>query len=87
MTESRLLFVKIAEKFLTTRKKYGILYKERIRISGKEARYMRPYTAPEGVWLPIDEESILATADSGVLVNAGVDNDNSWGKLTPPRHG
>ena len=48
---------------------------------------MRPYTAPEGVWLPIDEESILATADSGVLVNAGVDNDNSWGKLTPPRHG
>ena len=42
---------------------------------------MKFYTAPEGEWLPIDEESILATDNSGSLTNAGANEDNSFGKL------
>ncbi len=42
---------------------------------------MKHYTAPEGVWLPVDEESILATADSGVNLKVGEDKDTGWGKL------
>ena len=38
-------------------------------------------TAPEGVWLPVDEESILATADSGVNLKVGEDKATGWGKL------
>ncbi len=44
---------------------------------------MKHYTAPEGVWLPVDEESILATADSGSSLKVGEDTDNRWGKLFP----
>lgn len=42
---------------------------------------MKYHTAPEGEWLPIDEESILATDNSGSLTNAGANEDNSFGKL------
>ena len=43
---------------------------------------MKHYTAPEGVWLPVDEESILATANSGGF-QLEEDTDNRWGKLHP----
>ena len=42
---------------------------------------MKHYTAPEGVWLPVDEESILATADSGTNLKVGEDKETGWGKL------
>ena len=42
---------------------------------------MKHYTAPEGVWLPVDEESILATADSGVKLKMGEDQETGFGKL------
>ena len=42
---------------------------------------MKHYTTPEGVWLPVDEESILATADSGTNLKVGEDKDTGWGKL------
>ena len=47
---------------------------------------MKHYTAPEGVWLPVDEESILATADSGLNLKVDEDKDNRWGKLFPVSH-
>lgn len=42
---------------------------------------MKHYTAPEGVWLPVDEESILATADSGTNLKVGEDQETGLGKL------
>ena len=42
---------------------------------------MKHYTAPEGVWLPVDEESILATADSGANLKVGEDKEGRYGKL------
>ena len=43
---------------------------------------MKHYTAPDGVWLPVDEESILATADSGAgLKMMDGDPDDRFGKL------
>ena len=73
-------FVKIARKWLTRREKYGIMYKERLNFE-KGILIMKHYTAPEGVWLPVDEESILATADSGVNLKLGEDQETGWGKL------
>ncbi len=43
---------------------------------------MKYYTAPEGVWLPVDEESILATENSRIK-NAGNNDDDRWGILYP----
>ena len=57
------------------------MYKEGLNFE-KGILIMKHYTAPEGVWLPVDEESILATADSGAgLKMMDGDPDNRFGKL------
>ena len=74
------LFVKIARKWLTRREKYGIMYKERLNFEKGILIYEALYRA-EGVWLPVDEESILATADSGTNLKVDEDKETGWGKL------
>ncbi len=55
------------------------MYKKKLNF-GKGILMMKHYTAPEGVWLPVDEESILATANSGGF-RLKEDTDDCWGKL------
>ena len=56
------------------------MYKEGLNFE-KGILIMKHYTAPEGVWLPVDEESILATADSGTNLKVDEDKETGWGKL------